>query len=412
MRYQYVAVNANRHKTRGAINATDKNEAIEQLLGSGLTALSLDAENSAGEAESVWEKDIFAKDIHNAKVSKKLLLNMLNQMALMMKAGVSLIMAMDVMIDGQKDRAFRKILQEMKQDLLNGMTVSASMAKFRAFPEMVVSMIRSGEENGRLDTAFERCATIQESEMTLVSKLRSAMIYPCILLTLTVVLLVVMNTLVLPNFEGIFKQFGADLPALTKGVIAVSDFIINRWYVIVGVVAALVVGYKLARRFSSDFLLKTDAFKLRFPLFGNVLRLSLISRFCRVMASLVDAGVNVVHSLEIARNIVPNRLIQTQINQIVEDVKVGVAINTSMARFSTFDSLLVSMTKAGEESGMLGSSFGKMAELYDQRANESTKRMTALLEPFMTIVIAVIIGTVIISIVLPMFGMYGVVSKG
>ena len=149
---------------------------------------------------------------------------MLNQMALMMKAGVSLIMAMDVMIDGQKDRTFKKILLEMKQDLLSGMTVSASMTKFRAFPEMIVSMIQSGEENGRLDTAFERCASIQEGEMTLTSKLRSAMIYPCILLFLTVVLMIVMNTLVLPSFAGIFKQFGASLPALTQGVLAVSDF--------------------------------------------------------------------------------------------------------------------------------------------------------------------------------------------
>lgn len=381
-------------------------------MGSGLTALSLDADNGDTGAESIWEKDIFASDIHKAKVSKKLLLNMLNQMALMMKAGVSLIMAMDVMIDGQKDKTFKRILLEMKQDLLSGMTVSASMTKFRAFPEMIVSMIQSGEENGRLDTAFERCASIQEGEMTLTSKLRSAMIYPCILLVLTIVLMIVMNTLVLPSFAGIFKQFGTSLPALTQGVLAISDFIQNRWYIIVGVVVAAIVGYRVARNTSDEFVLKTDAFKLRSPVIGNVLRLSLIARFCRVMASLVEAGVNVVHSLEIARNIVPNRLIQSQLSQIIEDVKVGAAINASMARFSTFDSLLVSMTKAGEESGMLGDSFAKMAELYDQRANESTKRMTALLEPIMTIIIAAVIGTVIISIVLPMFGMYGIVSKG
>ena len=405
-------MNVNRRRTRGTINASDKNEAIEQLLSGGLTVLSLNAESGAGGTKSLWEKDIFTKDIHRAKVSGKVLLNMLNQMALMMKAGVSLIMAMDVMIDGQKDRTYKKILQEMRQDLLNGMTVSSSMSKFRAFPEMVVSMIRSGEENGRLDTAFERCAAIQESEMSLSSKLRSSMIYPCILLGLTVVLLIVMNTLVLPSFAGIFKQFGADLPALTKSVIAVSDFVINRWYVIVGTVAAVILAYKIARRLSNDFVLHTDSFKLRFPIFGNVLRLSLLSRFCRVMASLVDAGVNVVHSLEISRDIVPNRLIQTQLGGIIEDVKVGVAINASMARFPTFDSLFVSMTRAGEESGMLGDSFNKMSELYQQRAQESAKRMTALLEPIMTVIIAVIIGTVIISIVLPMFGMYSVVSKG
>ena len=403
-------MNGKHRRTRGTLSASDRNEALEQLLDGGLTALNLTEENGGEGGASVWERDLFAGDIHRAKVPKKILLNMLNQMALMMKAGVSLLVAMDVMVDGQRDRTFRAILREMKRDLLSGMNVSASMAKFRAFPEMVVSMVRSGEENGRLDTAFERCAAIEESEMELSSKLRSAMIYPSLLLGLTVVLIVVLNTMVLPGFSGIFRQFGADLPALTKGVIAVSNFIVTRWYVIVGAAAAAVASYKLARRFSNGFVLRTDALKLRLPVLGQVLRLSLLSRFSRVMASLIEAGVNVVRSLEIAGDVIPNRLIQSQLGRIVEDVKVGVAINASMARFPTFDPLFVSMMRAGEESGMIGDSFGKMAELYDRRAGESTKRMTALMEPIMTIVVAVIIGTVIISIVMPMFGMYSIIK--
>lgn len=376
-----------------------------------MTALSIRDAEKEGKQEKLWEKELFEVDIHKAKISRKLLLNMLNQMALMMRAGVSLVMAMDVMIDGQKDKAFRKILQEMRQDLLGGKTITDSMTKFRAFPEMVVSMVRSGEENGRLDEAFERCAALQESSMTLTSKLRSAMIYPCILLVLTLALVIVMNTLVLPSFAGIFTQMGARLPALTRGVMAVSDFIMYRWFVVVAVIAAIIGGYKAARHFSPDFVQKSDWFKLRFPIIGEVFRLSLLSRFSRVMASLVEAGVNVVHSLEIAARVVPNRLLQKNIGEIIEDVKVGVAINVSMSRFPVFDSLLVSMVKAGEETGMLGDSLGKVAEMYEQRANESTKRMTTLLEPAMTIVIALVVGTVIISIVMPMFGLYSVVSK-
>ena len=151
--------------------------------------------------------------------------------------------------------------------------------------------------------------------------------------------------------------------------------------------------------------------KLHFPIIGEVLRLSLLSRFSRVMSSLVNAGVNVVHSLEISAKVVPNRLIQKSIADMIEDVKVGVAINISMKRFPVFDSLMVSMVKAGEETGLLGDSLGKVAQLYENRSNESTKRMTTLLEPVMTIIIAVIVGTVIISIVMPMFGMYSVVCK-
>lgn len=364
-----------------------------------------------GEEQSIWEKDLFQTDIHKVKIPKKLLLNMLNQMALMMKAGVSLIMAMNVMIDGEKDKNFRKILQEMRQDLLGGMQLSDSMAKFRAFPEMFISIVRAGEENGRLDEAFDRCAALQESAMSITAKLRSALIYPGILFALTIALIIVMNVLVLPSFEGIFEQFDASLPALTVGVMAVSKFIMTRWYVIIAVIVAAFAAYKAGRHFSPSFVLRTDTLKLRFPIIGEVLRLSLLARFSRVMSSLVNAGVNVVHSLEISAKVVQNRLIQDSIMDMIEDVKVGVAIHTSMKRFSVFDSLMVSMVKAGEETGLLGDSLGKVAGLYESRSNESTKRMTALLEPIMTIIIAVIVGTVIISIVMPMFGMYSVVSQ-
>jgi type IV pilus assembly protein PilC len=403
-------VSIKRRKTHGFLTAADKNEAIEQLLNGGLTALSL-VPVQDGEEQNIWEKDLFETDIHKVKIPKKLLLNMLNQMALMMKAGVSLIMAMDVMIDGEKDKNFRKILQEIRQDLLGGMQLSDSMAKFRAFPEMFISMVRAGEENGRLDEAFARCAALQESSMSITAKLRSAMIYPSILLVLTIALIIVMNVLVLPSFVGIFEQFDAPLPALTVGVMAVSNFIMTRWYVIVAVILAAFAVYKAGRHFSPAFVLRTDTLKLHFPIIGEVLRLSLLARFSRVMSSLVNAGVNVVHSLEISAKVVQNRLIQKSIMDMIEDVKVGVAIHISMKRFSVFDSLMVSMVKAGEETGLLGDSLGKVADLYENRSNESTKRMTALLEPIMTIIIAVIVGTVIISIVMPMFGMYSVVSQ-
>jgi type IV pilus assembly protein PilC len=393
------------------LTAVDKNEALEQLLNGGLTALTLVPAQNEGEQQNFWEKDIFETDIHKAKISKKLLLNMLNQMTLMMKAGVSLIMAMDVMIDGEKDKKFRKILQEVRQDLLGGMQMSDCMAKFRAFPEMFISIVCAGEENGRLDEAFARCSALLESSMSITAKLRSALIYPSILLLLTVALIIVMNVLVLPSFVGIFNQFDAQLPALTAGVMAISNFIMTRWYVILAVVIVMFAAYKAGRHFSPSFVQRTDFMKLRFPIVGEVLRLSLLARFSRVMSSLVNAGVNVVHSLEISAKVVENRLIQKSIMDMIEDVKVGVAINTSMKRFPVFDSLMVSMVKAGEETGLLGDSLGKVAELYESRSNESTKRMTALLEPIMTIIIAVIVGTVIISIVMPMFGMYSVVGQ-
>ena len=410
MNYQYSAVNTAHGRFHGTVNAVNKEEAIENLMKQGLTVLELNDSETDEENVSVWDKDLTEQDIHKVKIPKKMLLGMLNQMALMMRAGVSITTATDVMISSQKDKTMRKILQEIRQNLLNGSTISASMSKFKAFPEIIVSMIRSGEENGHLDVAFDRCASLQEKGMTLKAKLRGALIYPCILLCLTIALVIIMNIFVFPSFANIFRSFGAQLPALTKGVMAFSNFLIHQWYIIVGIIVAIIAGYKIARHVSKSFVVHSDAGKLKFPLFGNINRFSLLARFCRIMSSLIDAGVNVVRSLQISRNTVPNSAIQAQLNQVIEDVKVGVPINASMARFSTFDSLFVSMIKAGEESGMLGNSFKKLADLYGKRADESIKQMMSLMEPIMIIIVGVIVGIVIISIVMPMFGIYNIIK--
>lgn len=412
MRFSYTALGPKRKKVRGTLNAEDKAEALDRLLSNNLVVLELRNPEESEEPKSFWQRDLNENDIHKVKIPKKKLLSLLNQFAIMMKAGVSLSMAMDVMIDSQKDKNILKILQEMDKDLFSGIPISESMKKFRAFPELIVSMVASGEENGRLDTAFEHCTGIIEKEIALNSKIRGAMGYPIFLLFLTIGLMIVMNVVVLPNFAGVFVQFGAQLPAITVFVMSVSNFLIYRGYILILTAAAVIAAYQIAKRQVPTFALKKDRFLLNIPVMGDVLRQSYISRFCRVMSSLVDAGVDIVQSLTISYNTVGNFFLKQALEEITEDVKIGVPIYASMTRFPVFDSLLVSMIRVGEESGMLSDSMDKMANLYEQQTDESTKRLTTMLEPAMTIVIALVVGTVIISIVVPMFGMYGVISGG
>lgn len=413
MRFVYTAVSANNKKSQGVINAADKNDAKEQLLSKGLTALQLTEEETAGKNQSgkfSMNMDLGNSDIHAVKIPKKKLLSLLNQLAIMMKSGITLSLAMNVLIDGEKDKKVKQILQEINKDLFSGVPLSRAMKKFKAFPELVTSMVQSGEENGRLDTAFERCAVITEKELNVTSKLHSAMIYPIIMLFLIVGLLIIMNTLVLPSFIGIFKEFHSDLPAITVMVMNVSDFFTTKWYILIGVIAAIVIAYKLAKKNSEAFAYNVDVFKLHFPLIGKTLRLSLTSRFCQVTSSLMEAGVDIVRSLEISRDVITNLYMRNMINAIIEDVKIGVSIHDAMSKYPIFDSILVSMVRVGEESGMLTDSMDKMASLYEQQSDESTKRLLSLTEPIMIIIIALIVGTVIISIVTPMFGMYSIIK--
>ena len=413
LHYHYTAVNYKNKKSHGFINAENKADAIAHLQEEGLTALSLTNEAEKGAApKSIWEMELTGSDIHKAKIQKKKLLTIMNQMGIMIKAGVSLSMAMGVLIDSEKDKKVKQILNEMNDDLYTGIPISDSMTKFKAFPEIIVNIVQSGEANGRLDTAFERCAKILDKEIQLTAKLKGATGYPIFLLILTVFLMIVMNAFVLPNFVSIFKEFDAKLPAITIFVMSVSSFITTKWYLIVLGVFLIIFTFVILRKKYYPFALAVDRFLLLIPGVGTLLKQSYIARFCRIMSSLVEAGVDIVKALEISRDVIPNRFMKDKLTQIIGEVKVGSSINASMARFPVFDALLVSMIKVGEESGMLFETMEKMATLYEQQTDETTKRLTSAMEPAMTVIIAVVVGTVVISIVIPMFGMYNVISSG
>ena len=413
MQYQYTAVNSKNRKSHGFINAENKASAISRLQDEGLTALELTSgiEKDASK-KSIFEMEIGASDIHKEKIPKKRLLVMMHQMGIMMKAGVSLSMAMNVLIDGEKNKKVKKILVAMNEDLYTGIPISTAMAKFRTFPEIIVNIVQSGEANGRLDTAFERSAIILEKEISLTSKLRGAMGYPIFLLILTVFLMIVMNAVVLPNFASVFNQFGAKLPTITIIVMSVSKFITTKWYLILLVVFVILFSFITLKKSNERFSTIMDRFVLKIPIIGSLLRQSYIARFCRIMSSLVESGVDIVKALGISRDVIPNRFFKQQLTQVISDVKIGSSINASVAQFPIFDSLLVSMFKVGEESGMLFETLDKMATLYEEQTEVATKRLTSAMEPAMTIIIALIVGTVVISIVMPMFSMYSVVAGG
>lgn len=415
MKYNYVAVNNKNRKYRGMMNAESRSEVIRLLQARGMTALSIDeyiegiTDENAN--KSIWQRELNEKDIHKVRVSRKKLLTMMHQLGIMMRAGITLSMAMDLLLESEKDKYFRKILTEINTELYNGIPLSQSMATFEAFPELLVNVIQAGEANGRLDLAFEQCSRILEKEISILSKIKSAMAYPIFLLILTIGLIILMSVMVLPRFEDLFTGFGTELPMITKFTMAVSDFIIHKWFIVLFIVAAIITTYKLLMKFNENFAMAVNKFILKVALIGPVLRKSYIARFCRMMSTLSDAGVSILRSLELARDVITNLYMKDCLNQIIEDVKIGTSINSSMARYPVFDALLVSMIKVGEESGALSEAMAKMADMYEEQTEEETKRMTDAMTPAMTIIIGVIVGTVVISIVVPMFGMYTVISQ-
>ena len=411
MKYKYVALNARNQKKDGAIEAATQGEAINQLREKGLIVQDLtELGSNSDEPTSFWQMDL-GGDIHTKKIKPKKLLMIMSQLGMMMKAGINLSLSMQIMIDSEKDVSMRKILREINENLYSGFTLSQSMKNFAGFPAIYVSIVEAGEANGRLDEAFEQCALICKKDMALASKIRGALGYPVFLIVLVIVVVIILTCFVLPTFKDVYGSFGAELPGLTKALMAFSDFLIGYWWLCIIVVVGIVVGIKTLKKSNADFNMAWAKMMLKIPLVGPIIRQSSLARFCRLMSTLTDAGIPIHKAMALARDVVPNIFVREKIQAVLDDVQIGVTIHDAMAKHPVFDPILVSMIRVGEESGMLGDSLHKMADLFESQTDESTQRLTDAMTPIMTVVIGVVVGTLVVSMILPMFGMYSIVGE-
>lgn len=413
MEFSYVAVNEKNRKYRNRMTANTKEEVKRKLEQRGLIAISIDEVKKGSQEDiPIWQRDLGgSKDVHTIKISNKRLLTFMHQMALMIRSGISLSVAMAVMCDTEKDKNMLRILQEITANLYNGITLSQSLSSFKTFPTVYVNIIQTGEANGRLDEAFDKCVSLLKKEITLKNKIKGAMIYPIFLLILTIALIIVMSIVVLPAFKDLFESFGSELPIMTQITMGISDVLLHFGWLVVLIIVALVVTLRILYKKNYTFCMWWSTFQLKIPIIGEVLRLNQLTRFANMMATLTSSGVNILYSLELSRDVVGNKFMSDCLNQVIEDVRIGTPINISLSRYpKAFDPLFVSMIRVGEESGMLSDSLNKMADMYDEQATDATQRMTDAMTPAMTIIIAGIVGFVVISIVQAMFGMYSVIT--
>lgn len=413
MEFSYVAVNEKNRKYRNRMTANTKEEVKRKLEQRGLIAISIDEVKKGSQEDiPIWQRDLGgSKDVHTLKISNKRLLTFMHQMALMIRSGISLSVAMAVMCDTEKDKNMLRILQEITANLYNGITLSQSLSSFKTFPTVYVNIIQTGEANGRLDEAFDKCVSLLKKEITLKNKIKGAMIYPIFLLILTIALIIVMSIVVLPAFKDLFESFGSELPIMTQITMGISDVLLHYGWLVVLIIVAIVVTLRILYKKNYTFCMWWSTFQLKIPIIGEVLRLNQLTRFANMMATLTSSGVNILYSLELSRDVVGNKFMSDCLNQVIEDVRIGTPINISLSRYpKAFDPLFVSMIRVGEESGMLSDSLNKMADMYDEQATDATQRMTDAMTPAMTIIIAGIVGFVVISIVQAMFSMYSVIT--
>src|SRR3982750_3098267 len=326
------------------------------------------------------------------------------QLSTMMRAGVPLIQAFDIVARGSTNPKLTRLLTDIRSDVETGTSLSAAFRKFPLyFDALYCNLVEAGEAGGILETLLDRLAVYQEKTMAIKNKIKSALIYPVAVLVVAFVVLTVIMIFVIPAFEDVFKSFGADLPAPTLLVIAMSKFFTSYWYLIFTIIGGGCYFFIHSWRRSIKMQKAMDRLLLRVPVFGDLVYKSAVARWTRTLSTMFAAGVPLVEALDSVGGASGNAVFAEATEQIQRDVSTGSALTTSMQTTGVFPVMVLQMCAIGEESGSLDAMLGKAAEFYEAEGEGAVKGLSSLMEPFIIVILGVLIGGIVISMYLPIF---------
>lgn len=349
-------------------------------------------------------------EIDNIKaVNVKTLVAFCNQLGSILRAGLPLTNALEMLYDRTEDPKFKKILGGVYESVQKGHPFSEGlMAQGKAFPALMINMVKSGEMSGSLDSAMIKMAEHYEKEMKMNNLIKSAMRYPMMLGIICVLVVVILVVFVLPKMVSSLDA--EKIPAPTKILMGLSNFIVHYWYVVIGIVFTMYIILPIILKVP-EVRYKLDKFKMAIPKLGPLVKMIYTGRFARSLSTLYDCGIDLIDAMTMCSAIVGNVYVAEQIDKAVIKIKKGESISSAMSKVDSFDSLLTNMIFVGEESGVLGEILGRTADYFDEESTAATKGITAMIEPMMLIVMACIIGFIIISIIMPMFASYDSVGE-
>jgi len=326
------------------------------------------------------------------------------QLATMMKAGVPLLQAFDIVGRGATNPRLTKLLNDIRSDVETGTSLSAAFRKHPMhFDALYCNLVEAGEAGGILEQLLERLAIYQEKTIALKGKIKSALMYPISVLVVAFVVLVVIMIKVIPAFKEVFSSFGADLPAPTLLVIHVSEFFVAWWPVIFGVMAGGGYMFMQTWKRSVKMQMVMDRLLLRIPIFGALINKSVIARWTRTLSTMFAAGVPLVEALDSVGGASGNAVYAEATQKIQRDVSTGSALTTAMQTTGVFPNMVIQMSAIGEESGSLDNMLGKAAEFYEEEVDDMVKGLSSLMEPIIIVVLGTLIGGIVVAMYLPIF---------
>jgi type IV pilus assembly protein PilC len=332
------------------------------------------------------------------------------QLATMMRAGVPLLQSFDIVARGSTNPRMTKLLNDIRVDVETGTSLSAAFRKHPLhFDALYCNLVEAGEAGGILEELLDRLAVYQEKTMAIKNKIKSALIYPIAVLVVAFVVLTIIMIFVIPAFKDVFSSFGADLPAPTLFVIAMSEFFVKYWWAIFGFIGGGLYFFLQSWRRSEKMQKAMDRLLLKVPVFGSLVEKSAIARWTRTLSTMFAAGVPLVEALDSVGGASGNAVFAEATEQIQKDVSTGSSLTSSMQTTGVFPTMVLQMSAIGEESGSLDHMLGKAAEFYEDEVDEAVKGLSSLIEPFIIVILGVLIGGIVVSMYLPIFKLGAVI---
>ncbi|MFL5934955.1 MAG: type II secretion system F family protein [Gaiellaceae bacterium] len=400
--YTYSAINAEGLRLDGQVHAPDVEAAREQLRVRGLLAEYLEELPASGE-EGV--RTVFKK------IKPKTLQIFSRQFATMIEAGLNVVSSLVILEEQTDDPYFALVIRELRADVEGGLLLSQAMARHpKIFSRLYIAMVEAGEAAGILDQVLDRVALQIEKETQIKRRVKSAMMYPTMVLIFATLVLIGLLMFLVPVFVKIFAQLNGELPMLTQWVVAASDQLRNHWYIIFPAIGLMIWGVRRFKRTEAGRQL-WDRIKLRIPMkIGDVVLKVTMARFSRTLSTLVAAGVDIIKALEITGQTAGNWVVEEALADVRNQVQEGIPIAEPLATNPVFPPMVSHMIKIGEETGELEKMLSKVADFYEDEVDSSISSLTSIIEPLMMIGVGLMVGVIIISMYLPMFKMLSLVK--
>ena len=344
------------------------------------------------------------------KITTKDIALFTRQLATMMKSGVPLLQAFDIGIKGSGNPALARLLNEVRNDIETGSSMSQAFSKHPMyFDKLFCNLVAAGEQAGILDSLLDRIATYQEKILAIKAKIKSALFYPMAVMVVATLVIAVMMLFVIPEFKSVFSSFGADLPMPTQIVINMSDFFVEYWYLIFGVLIGAVFAIGFAYKRSTAMQIALDRMVLKLPVVGEVIRKATVARWARTLSTMFAAGVPLVEALDSVGGASGNYIYLTATRQIQNEVSTGTSLTVAMQNAEVFPTMVVQMVSIGEESGQLDSMLAKVADFFEQEVDDAVAGLSQLLEPIIMVFLGTVIGGLVIAMYLPIFKLGSVI---